>query len=114
MPTLIVDTEQAALIQVSVEMLQAALRARSARANPEKIITDSLALQANKLEVVMAQLSAPEPPEFSLLDASTKNAILGTIALLHDAPKGADLDNLWRQLRRLAITPGLSIPAPAR
>ena len=110
MPTLLIDTEAAALIDVATTMLQSALRARSERADPEKIITDSLQLQANKLEVVMAQLYQPDPPDFSRLDSALRSQAIDLMQRLAADPLRSDRDALWNQLRRLAVTPGF----PAR
>lgn len=114
MPVLIVDTEQASLVRTAVEMLTAALMARSQRADPEKIISDSLALQANKLATVLAELDQPDPPEWSNLDASLRRTALNAMHLLATEPKQDGANALWAELRRVAITPGFAPAAQAR
>jgi len=108
MPALFVDTEQAALIKVAVEMLHNALSARVERANPGKIISDSLNLQANKLATVMAQLAEPDPPVFSRLDEPLRRAALNAATVLVATPQGRSADAAWNELRSLAIAPGLA------
>lgn len=77
MPILKVDSEAAELAVVGIEMLQAALSARVRRADPQGLISDSLQLQANKLESVVAQMLAPEPPEWDeMSEAAQKRAVL--------------------------------------
>lgn len=70
MPVAIMDSEAAELVVVATTMLSAALVARTRRADPEKILSNSLILQAHKLSTVIAQLEAGDPPEW---DHMTQN-----------------------------------------
>jgi hypothetical protein len=64
MPVIIVDTEQAALIEAALVMLESALVARTERADPDQVISKALNLQAMKLATVRKLLQAPEPPAY--------------------------------------------------
>lgn len=108
MPALFVDTEQARLITIAVEMLGAALTARTERADPGKTITDAIGLQARKLATVLAELSMPEPPPFSQLDEPMRRAALQAIDTLVSTKPGKATDAAWEQLRRIAIAPGVA------
>lgn len=107
MPVIIVDTEQAALIEAALTMFEAALTARVERVDPDQVISKALNLQSLKLATVRQLLKMPEPPDFSDLDpVMMKKA--------HDLLSQLDLDgpvspiNLWwNQLRTVINAPGL-------
>lgn len=107
MPMILVDTEQAALIEAAIAMLEAALTARVDRADPEKIISQSLALQAGKLATVRALLQAGDPPEFDQMEESTRSMAYRLMAEIAESaqPKGAR--RAWRELRVLVNAPAL-------
>lgn len=86
MPTIHVDSEQAALIEAAITMLEAALTARVVRADPDKVVSNSLQLQANKLATVRAHLKMPAPPAFSMLPESAQAAVIASaLQLLENA-----------------------------
>lgn len=108
MPVLILDTEQAELIGIASEMQKAALLARSRRADPDGIISQGMELQASKLQTVLDGLKAPEPPDWSGLDAGLKRRardLLQQLALDRGDPSA---DDAWRELRSLINAPGFS------
>lgn len=107
MPSLYLDSEQADLIEAACAMLEAALTARVKRADPEKVISNSLQLQAHKLSTVRAQLAAGEPPPWHALNESLKSRAL---ALMSDLAQGKDQtskEHAWRALRALVNAPHL-------
>lgn len=106
MPVLILDTEQAALLHASAEMLEAALAARVTRADPENIISDSLKLQAVKLASVRQAMKAPEPPDWRQLGTSLQRRALGLMHQVADHSDGPNADAAWRLLRDLINAPG--------
>lgn len=107
MPTIIVDAEQAALMEVAFAMLEGALTARVARADPEKVISNSLMLQAHKLATIREHLRMPEPPALTMLPESVQNAIYGCIQQIHDNPKTLDADRAFERLRGFINAAGL-------
>jgi hypothetical protein len=107
MPVVLVDSEQAALMEAAFAMLEAALTARVERADPEKIISNSLTLQAMKLATVRTLLKAPEPPAWSELPLSTRSHILAIANSLPELKKKAEADQLYFKMRGLVNAPGL-------
>lgn len=107
MPVLIVDTEQAALIKAALQMLQQALTARVERADPEKIISNSLSLQAKKLEMVVVALDAPDPPPFSELDPTLRKKASDLLFALHTKAADEAANQWWQALRAVVNAPGL-------
>lgn len=75
MPMILVDTEQADLIEVATYMLEQALTARAKRADPGKVITNSLTLQAAKLETLRNQLAQPDPPQLDRLAPAVRESV---------------------------------------
>lgn len=107
MPIAIVDTEQAALIEVALTMLEAALTARVTRADPDKIISHSLSLQAKKLATVRMMLAQPDPLSFSMLDKATRDRAEKAMAAILEHPANKTADALWEKLRALMVaSPG--------
>lgn len=107
MPVIIVDSEQASLIEVSLAMLEGALTARVARADPDKVISNSLLLQANKLNTVRDLLRLPDPPAFSELDPALKRKAEHLILSMADPDNAAQFNDYWTLLRGVAVAPGL-------
>lgn len=105
MPSLLIDTEQAALIKVAVTMLAAALVARTERVDPEQVISKALQLQAYKLETVLKLLDMPEPAEFSELSKALRAYADKQLWLLHTKADDAAKDAAWRRLREVFIAP---------
>lgn len=106
MPTIHVDAEAAALISVALAMLEGALTARVARADPDNIISNSLILQSHKLESARAQLLMPEPPSLSMLPESVQNAVYSCIQQITDNPRSQDADRAYERLRGLVNAAG--------
>lgn len=110
MPVVHVDTEAAALIEAAVTMLEAALTARVERADPDKIISNSLILQSHKLESFRAQLHAGPPPTFSMMSEPLMRKALRAAKGLVDASDDGARNTNWELLRGLlnaaAIPPG--------
>lgn len=77
MPVAIMDTEAAELVIAATVMFSAALTARTRRADPEKILSNSLTLQANKLVTVIAQLEAGDPPEWDHMTQAKQDELTG-------------------------------------
>lgn len=107
MPVVIIDTEQAALIEAALVMFEAALTARTERADPEKIISNSLALQAAKLANVRALMKLPDPPPFSELDPTMLKKAHDLLWALHTDAPSTSADQWWEQLRGVINAPGL-------
>jgi hypothetical protein len=105
MPVIIVDTEQAALMETAFVMLEAALTARVERADPEKIVSNSLALQAAKLKTVRALLKMPDPPEWLDLSDDLKRKALHICASLADTDEHRLHPAYWRTLRGIINAP---------
>lgn len=99
MPMILVDSEQAALIEVALSMLEGALVARTARADPDAIISNSLRLQANKLATVRAHLAMPEPPLFKHLPDSVQNAVRTAAKQILEDKQGDTADLAFARLR---------------
>lgn len=106
MPALVIDTEQAELIEIAVTMLEAALTARTRRADPEAIISNSLKLQSNKLATVRALLKAPDPPDWSKLSPTFTQRALSLFENVTHAEDPETADAHWRLLRALINAPG--------
>lgn len=107
MPVVIVDTEQAALMETAFVMLESALTARTERADPEKVISNSLNLQAIKLATVRKLLRSPEPPTWSKLSPEERNKLLTLVNSIPEQKKSADRDALYKRLRGIINAPGL-------
>lgn len=105
MPVIIIDTEQAALIEVAIKMLEGALTARVERADPEAIISNSLKLQASKLGTVRLLLAQGDPPEFSDLPPFVREQAETLLFHLHTAKGAPDMNRWWKMLRDLANAP---------
>lgn len=113
MPNLNIDRETADLLTASAEMLLAALVARSKRIDPERLLSASAELQAYKMETVLHQLAQGDPPPWSGLDKSVRNAILTLAEALVVAPTAEKADDTYRQLMDLANAAALpSTPSP--
>jgi len=100
-----VDTEQAALIEAAVQMLEAALTARVERADPEAIISNSLKLQASKLGTVRMLLAQGEPPAFRDLPKHMRGMADNLLWQLHTNTDDEAKDHAWKALRDLANAP---------
>lgn len=107
MPVVIVDSEQAALMEAAFAMLEAALTARVERADPEKVISNSLSLQALKLKTVRTLLQAPEPPTWSEMDDAGRERITQLFEQIHKSRRKADRDALYQRLRGVVNAPGI-------
>lgn len=112
MPVIIIDTEQAALIAVAVEMLEGALTARVERVDPEQVISKALTLQSYKLATVRQLLKAPEPPALSQLPKHLRAKADNLLWALHTKPGDADKDMLWDLLREVINAPGVPTTSP--
>lgn len=99
MPMLFIDDEQAELLDIASEMMAGALLARSRRADPDRIITDSHKLQANKLAAVRAQLKAKAPPHLSQLHEAFQAKALNLMRTIIAEPKSSNADRAWVSLR---------------
>ncbi len=101
MPMVFVDSEAADLVEAAVQMLEAALKARVKRADPNEIISNSLILQSHKLESFRAQLrSAPPPPLSGMAPPLRKKALTAAKALVA-ADDNDSMDHHWRTLTGL-------------
>lgn len=107
MPVLIIDTEQAELIEVAITMLEGALTARTRRADPEKIISKSLDLQAIKLKTVRTLMAQGDPPAWSDLPQGDRTRVLSTLSALSEVKNMGERDALYKRLRELVNAPGL-------
>ncbi len=89
-------------------MFHAALTARSRRADPEKIISNSLILQTHKLASVRDALRAGEPPPFGQMAEPLRRKALATAKALATTHEPAEADRHWETLRGLlvAASPG--------
>lgn len=105
MPVIHVDTEQAALMKAAFQMLEAALTARVERADPEKIISNSLTLQAAKLETVRKLLDLPEPPPLSQLSPEMRKLADNLLWSLHRDASVEEKDVLFERLRGVMVAP---------
>jgi hypothetical protein len=98
---LIVDQEQAELIDAAVEMMHAALTARARRVDPGRVISDSITLQAHKLATVRRFLSQGAPYRWADLPDALKAKARAAVRVLADATPGADQEKAWENLRGL-------------
>lgn len=101
MPVVIVDTEQADLMEAAFVMLEAALTARTARADPDKVISNSLNLQALKLKTVRTLLRQPDPLKWSELPREGQERIIQVVEQLKTVKGPAHADQLYERLRGL-------------
>jgi len=113
MPVIHVDTEQAELVEVAISMLEAALTARTRRADPDKIISNSLTLQASKLATVRQLLSLPEPPPYSQLSPALRELADNLLWRLHTGIDGAEKDATFERLRGVLVAPAFPTPGAA-
>jgi hypothetical protein len=107
LPTINIDAEGAALMEAACTMLEAALTARVERADPDKIISSSLKLQANKLATARALMRLPDPPRWEETHESQRAAFLGAAKLLLDNPDAPAATLIYERLRGLVNAPGL-------
>lgn len=105
MPVAIVDTEQAALIEAALLMFEAALTARTERADPEAIISNSLKLQATKLADVRLALKQPDPPAYSELGPTLRKKADDLLWGLASKAPDVDKNALWSILRAVINAP---------
>lgn len=105
MPLVQLDTEQADLLRVATEMLSGALRARVKRADPDKIISNSLVLQSNKLESALAQLALPDPPRWEHMTEQRQRHIIQLCSLIAGEAYGSARGTIVQQLRGALIAP---------
>jgi hypothetical protein len=110
---IIVDAEQAALIEVALSMLEGALTARVARADPDAVISNSLHLQANKLATVRAHLRMPEPPPWELLPDGVQNALLGSMSILQGDHATQAKNVAYERLRGFVYAAAIPATTPA-
>jgi hypothetical protein len=108
MPVIHVDTEQAALMKAAFQMLEAALLARVERADPEQIISNSLALQAAKLATVRTLLDLPEPPAYSQLSPEMRKLADSVLWALHRDVSPEEKDALFERLRGVLVAPAFT------
>lgn len=101
-----VDAEQAELIEAAVAMLEAALRSRSKRRDPDQIISNSLILQGNKLATVRQLLAMPEPPDWPNLEPGVAAKAIRAMRTMLENSDAAKRTAAWKELRALAIAPG--------
>lgn len=101
MPTIYVDTEQAALIEAAVTMLEAALTARVKRADPDQVISNSLTFQAGKLRTFRVMMQQPDPPKWALLAEPLRRKALTAAQVLLAPDDHAAADRAWETLRGL-------------
>lgn len=117
MPMLKVDSEAAELTVTAVEMLRAALSARVRRADPQQVISNSLTLQANKLESVTAQLLGGEPPTWAEMSTPMQQQVVRLaqqLAMNKDPAHRAAILEMLREILTATETPNgqLSLAAP--
>lgn len=105
MPVVIVDTEQAALMEAAFVMLEAALSARVKRVDPLHIISDSFELQAKKLATVRKLLQAADPPAWRELSPELRKKAKNTLWLMHREGDDDMMDACWEGLRQLVNAP---------
>jgi len=108
MPVIHVDTEQAALMKAAFQMLEAALVARVERADPDQIISNSLTLQAGKLETVRRLLDLPEPPAYSQLSPEMRKLADNLLWALHKDATVEEKDALFERLRGVLVAPAFA------
>jgi len=109
MPIIWFDTEQAELTQAAIVMMRAALVARSDRADPEKVITNSMRLQANKLASIEHQLNNPEPLDWAALPRELRDQLHNHMLVLTHAHPPQVQEQAYRTLKLLV----LSVPTVA-
>ena len=103
MPIVYVDSEAADLIEAAVTMLEAALKARVKRADPNQIISNSLILQSHKLESFRTMLRGPEPPPLSGLPESIRRKAVRAAEQLVQAESTEAKDAAWELIRGITI-----------
>lgn len=108
MPVVYLDSEAADMVQASCAMMEAALKARVKRADPDNHISNSLILQANKLETFRRMLDAPEPPKWSTLAEPLQVKAERVMKSMMSATKPEDLDLLWDTLRAICLAAHIS------
>jgi hypothetical protein len=113
MPVIHIDTEQAALIEVAVAMLEGALTARTERVDPEQVISKALQLQAYKLETVRKLLLLPEPPRYSEMSETMQIMADKLMGQLLDTDPGPTKDALFERLRGVLVAPAFPASTPA-
>lgn len=114
MPYVYLDAEAAAMVELSCVMLETALKTRVARVDPDGIISNSLILQARKLETFRAMAKAPEPPKFTQMPEPIRRKALATATMLQGETDPEEKNRLWEQLRGLLIAAPIPEFDPAR
>ena len=97
------DDEQAAMLIDAADLSVRFLLHRSARIDPDRILSKAAELQANKLENVRAQLAQPEIAGWADIQSTSQHAILKAADDLLRAKDAAALNIAWRQLLAAAV-----------
>lgn len=107
MPVVYVDSEAADLIEAAVVMLESALTARTDRADPDQVISNSLKLQSHKLKGFRSQLRSAEPPTFAQLPEPLRRKALRAASELVKAGETPAAQVHWDMLRGLVNAAGV-------
>ena len=113
MPLIHVDTEAAELVELALTMMSGALEARSRRADPDRIITDSLKLQANKLTGVREALRNREPAEWAELNEAARKQVRTFCEILASPAADHVHQAAYARLRQICIAPRPNLFLPA-
>lgn len=95
---LTLDTEQAGIVFDTAMAAQSILSHRTARADPEGVITKSIALQRIKMEQILTQFSLPNRPNWAHLPTDRQREFRDMIGGFSRAETSDELQVLYAQI----------------
>lgn len=109
---LVLDTEQADLMEASAVMMHAALDARARRMDPDKIISTSAAMSRAKLDSVLAQIHLGPLLDLTDYTFDDRDRIFRLIIALSAEDDLEKQDEIWKALRSFMLYRPEKPPAP--
>lgn len=100
---LVLDTEQADLMEASAVMMHAALDARARRMDPDKIISTSAGMSRAKLDSVLAQIRLGPLLDLSDFEFSMRDSIFKLATALAAETDLDRQDEIWQALRAFVL-----------
>lgn len=104
------DDEETDLLMAAAAMSQAAMDARSARIDPDGLISKSARMSAFKLAGVQRQLSLPPLPDFCDLPMKQRAMVLKFCGLMVQDEWKENRDAIWQKLRLIVLSRDWALP----
>lgn len=100
---LVLDTEQADLMEASAVMMHAALDARARRMDPDKIISTSAGMSRAKLDSVLAQIRLGPLLDLTDYTFDDRERIFRLINALSTEVDLGRQDEIWKAIRSFML-----------